>query len=178
MALTYATAPRGACHLQGDFYTIDTPRDGVPELGIFPGDKNSSVGKAEQVVKFQNYNEIYNSLALCKFSPLTSTMISEMLSSITGWECTPEDLLTFGERSVNLKRAINNKLGITRKDDKLPKIAIKALKEGATAGQSPDMALLLKDYYRLNDWDWNTGKPSRAKLLSLELDDVARDLWK
>ena len=178
MALTYATAPRGACHLQGDFYTIDTPRDGVPELGIFPGDKHSSVGKAEQVVKFQNYNEIYNSLALCKFSPLTSTHISEMLSSITGWECTPEDLLTFGERSVNLKRAINNKLGVTRRDDKLPRIVIKALNEGATAGQSPDMNLLLKDYYRLNDWDWNTGKPAKKKLLSLGLDDVARDLWK
>ena len=177
MALTYATASRGACHLQGDFYLIDTPRDAIPELGIFPGDKNSSVGKAEQVAKFQNYNEIYNSLALCKFSPLTSTMISSMLSSITGWECTPEDLLTFGERSVNLKRAINNKLGVTRRDDKLPRIAIKALNEGATAGQSPDMDLLLKDYYRINDWDWNTGKPTKKKLLSLGLDDVARDLW-
>ena len=100
-----------------------------------------------------------------------------MLSSITGWEYTPEDLYTFGERSINLKRAINNKLGITRKDDKLPKIATKALKEGATAGQAPDMNLLLKDYYRLNNWDWNTGKPTREKLLSLGLDDVSRDLW-
>ena len=32
-------------------------------------------------------------------------------------------LLAFGERSLNLKRAINNKLGATRKDDRLPKIA-------------------------------------------------------
>jgi aldehyde:ferredoxin oxidoreductase len=39
------------------------------------------------------------------------------------------------------------------------------------------MNLLLKDYYRLNDWDWNTGKPTRKKLLSLGLDDVSRDLW-
>ncbi len=178
MALTYATGPRGACHLKGDFYTIDTPLDSIPELGIFAGDKNASVGKAEVVAKFQSYNEIYNSLALCKFSPLTATQISIALNSITGWEYTPEDLLTFGERSINLKRAINNRLGVTRKDDKLPKIAIKALKEGATAGQVPDMDLLLKDYYRVNQWDWKTGKPTKEKLLSLGLGDVAQDLWK
>lgn len=177
MGLIYATGPRGACHMKGDYYAIQSLFEGIPELGIFAGDKNSSVGKAEQVAKFQNYNEIYNSLALCKMSPLTASQISMLLSSITGWEYTPQDLLTFGERSINIKRAINNKLGITRKDDKLPTIVIKALKEGATAGQAPDMDLLLKDYYRVNEWDWKTGKPTKERLLSLGLDDVARDLW-
>jgi aldehyde:ferredoxin oxidoreductase len=39
------------------------------------------------------------------------------------------------------------------------------------------MDLLLKDYYRVNQWDWKTGKPTKEKLLSLGLGDVAQDLW-
>ncbi len=108
---------------------------------------------------------------------MTAGMIARALNAITGAEFGTMDLLTFGERSFNLKRASNNKLGVTRQDDKLPKIVIKALKEGPTAGQTPDMDLMLKDYYRVNEWDWKTGKPTKERLVSLGLDDVARDLW-
>ena len=177
MALTYATGPRGACHLKGDYFTIDTPADGVPELGIFAGDKNLSPGKAVSVARFQCYTELYNSLTLCKFAPYTASQICEMLSTVTGWTLTPQDLLAFGERSLNLKRAINNRLGITRGDDTLPRIVTKALSEGATAGQEPDMALMLKDYYDYMKWDWDTGKPTKEKLVALGLETQAHDLW-
>ena len=87
------------------------------------------------------------------------------------------DLLTFGERSINLKRAINNRLGITRENDKLPKLVRKALKEGATAGIEPDLDLMLKEYYEFSKWDWETGKPQKDKLLELGLDEAAKHLW-
>jgi aldehyde:ferredoxin oxidoreductase len=126
---------------------------------------------------YQNLKDIYDSLLLCKFAPLSLTLIAEILANITGWDYTPLDVNKAGERSINIKRAISNKLGITREDDMLPSICTEALKEGSTAGKSPNMDILLKEYYNFRKWDWNTGKPSKEKLGELGLEDVARDLW-
>lgn len=175
-AISYATGPRGACHLKGDYYNIDLG-GAVLELGILPGDRFQSEGKAEPAAKFQNFKDTFDSLLLCKFAPLSATQVSEILTSVTGWDYTPADIGTAGERSLNLKRAINNKLGVTREDDKLPRVCIEALKEGSTADKSPDMDLLLKDYYDFRKWDWGTGKPTREKLMELGLDEAAGDLW-
>ncbi len=175
-ALCYATGPRGACHLKGSHYRVDLGLS-VPELGVTPSDRLKSEGKAEISARIQNYNEIHDSLLLCKFAPLSATQISEILGSITGWNYTPADLNTIGERSFNIKRAINIKLGISRADDKMPRICIEALQEGSTEGKSPDMGLMLKEYYGYRKWDWETGKPSRQKLTELELEEALKDLW-
>ncbi len=176
MAISYATGPRGACHLKGDYYNIDLAA-AVPELGIMPGDRFQSEGKAETAAKFQNFKDMFDSLLLCKFAPLSLTQIAEILSNITGWDYTPANLNTAGERSINIKRAISNKLGVSRKDDRLPSVCTAILKEGNTAGKSPDMDVLLKEYYDFRKWDWSTGKPTREKLVELGLGDAARDLW-
>ena len=106
------------------------------------------------------------------------TLIGQALGAVTGWEYTPNDLLTAGDRSMSIKRAISNKLGLKRKDDKLPKICLQALKEGSTAGTAPDMNLLLKDYYQYRGWDWDTGRPTEKKLNELGLGWIAEDLYK
>jgi aldehyde:ferredoxin oxidoreductase len=176
MAISYATGPRGACHLKGDYYRIDRG-NAIPELGISAGDRFQSEGKAELAAKYQNHKDIYDSLLLCKFAPFSLTQIAEILSSITGWEYNPLDVNQIGDRSINIKRAINNRLGITGEDDRLPNICTEKLDEGATKGQSPDMDILLREYYDFRKWDWETGKPSKEKLLELDLIDVAEDLW-
>jgi len=176
MAISYATGPRGACHLKGDYYNVDLG-GGVPELGIVAGDRLQSEAKAEMAARYQDFKDIFDSLLLCKFAPLTLTQITEMLNNVTGWEYSPADLHTVAERSVNIKRAIGNRLGVTREDDRLPDINLVALKEGSTANKSPDMDLMLRDYYDYRKWDWDTGKPTREKLLELGLEDAARDLW-
>jgi len=177
-ALSYAVGPRGACHLKGAFYNFDVPGNETGlELGITFTDKNDPAQKGAFAAKLLYFCELYNSLTLCQFSPIPASMTAQLLSDITGAEFTAMDLLTFGERSLNLKRAINNRLGVTRADDRIPKIAGKALTEGATAGIEPDMDRMLKDFYRVCGWDWETGKPSKSKLLELGLDEMARDLW-
>jgi aldehyde:ferredoxin oxidoreductase len=98
------------------------------------------------------------------------------MKAITGWEVTPEEILTTGDRSINLKRAINNKLGLTRAEDKVPKICLEPLKEGSTAGIVPDMDLMLKEYYAYRKWDWDTGRPTKEKLEELGLSQAAQDL--
>ena len=173
-AISYATGPRGACHLKGDFYGAGA---GIPELGIPRTDRFQSAGIAVPAAKFQSFKDMFDSLLLCKFAPLSPSVIAEILSAITGWSFTPTDLLTAGDRSINLKRAINNRLGVTPKDDKLPKINLQVVNEGGIAGKSPDMAVMLKEFYDFRKWDWNTGKPAKEKLLELGLDFVAKDLW-
>jgi len=175
-AISYATGPRGACHLKGDYYTVDIGGM-VMELGVLPGDRFQSQGKAEPAAKYQAYKDLFDSLLMCKFAPYSATQLSEMLSAVTGWNYTPADLGTAGERSMNIKRAISNKLGLTRKEDKLPRICIQPLNEGATVGKSPDMDTMLREYYAFRKWDWETGKPTKEKLVELGLDDIARDLW-
>jgi aldehyde:ferredoxin oxidoreductase len=177
-ALTYAVGPRGACHLKGSFYNLDTPGNEVGlDLGITFTDKNDPMQKGALSAKVLSFCELYNSFPLCQFSPIPASMIAAILSDITGNDVETMDLLTFGERSLNLKRAINNVLGVTREDDRLPRIARQALEEGATAGLEPDLDLMLKEFYTVCKWDWKTGKPKREKLLELGLHDVAKDLY-
>ena len=150
-----------------------------PELeqGRAPKEGLSPKQKGAMSAKILFFCELYNSFTLCQFSPLPDEMIAKILFCITGKACKPMDLLTFGERSLNLKRAINNILGVTREEDKMPGIARRALKEGGTAGIEPDMDLMLKDFYTVCQWDWETGKPQKAKLLELGLERVAKDLY-
>lgn len=177
-ALSYAVGPRGACHLKGSFYNLDAPgNEAGLDLGITFSNKNDPAQKGALTAKMLHFCELYNSFTLCQFSPMPAPMIAGALTAITGNSCSAMDLLTFGERSLNLKRAINNKLGITRKDDQLPKIVRRALKEGSTAGIEPNMDLMLKEFYEVSHWDWETGKPSRGKLLELGLNQAAKDLW-
>jgi aldehyde:ferredoxin oxidoreductase len=178
-ALAYAVGPRGACHLKGSFYNLDAPgtETGL-ELGITFSDKNDPAQKGALTAKILHFCELYNSFTLCQFSPMTAPMIARALASITGNDFKTMDLLTFGERSLNLKRAINNRLGVTRKDDRLPKIVRRALTEGSTAGIEPNMDLMLKEFYDVSKWDWETGKPTREKLLELGLNQAAKDLWR
>lgn len=177
-ALSYAVGPRGACHLKGSFYSLDAPGNDIGiELGITFSDKNDPNQKGAMGAKLLQFCELYNSFTLCQFSPMPAQMIARILNDITGSDFKAMDLLSFGERSLNLKRAINNKLGVTRKDDHIPGIARKALSEGGTAGIELDMDLMLKEFYAVSNWDWDTGKPKKEKLMELGLEFVAADLY-
>ncbi len=176
MAISYATGPRGACHLKGDYYNIELGNF-ILEYGILPGDRFQSAGKAEMAAKYQNFRDLFDTLALCKFAAYTPTLICRIINGITGWDYTPETLLATGERSIAIKRAINNKLGLTRADDKLPKICLEVLKEGSSADKLPDMDLMLREYYAFRKWDWETGKPTKERLLELGLEETAADLY-
>jgi aldehyde:ferredoxin oxidoreductase len=175
-AVTYATGPRGACHLKGEYFNVELGAK-VKEFDILPGDRLSSKGKGAAAAKLQSLKDLYDALTLCKFAPLKVTQLCRILTAVTGQPMEPPDLLAAGDRSVNLKRAINNKLGLDRSGDQLPRIAAAALTEGATAEKAPDMNLLLKDYYTQRGWDWETGKPARETLIALGLEYVAADLY-
>jgi aldehyde:ferredoxin oxidoreductase len=176
LAVSYATGPRGACHLKGDYYNVDLG-NAVAEYMVLPGDRHSSDRKGEFAAKFQSLKDLFDALTLCKFAPLTPTMICDILNGITGWAYTPDELLVTGDRSMNIKRAISAKRGLTRQDDRLPEICLRPLDEGTAADVVPDMDKMLREYYDHRSWVWETGQPSKEKLLELGLAQVAEDLY-
>jgi aldehyde:ferredoxin oxidoreductase len=176
MAVSYATGPRGACHLKGDQYNVDLGNM-VLEYMILPSERLSSEGKGAGAAKYQSLKDLFDALTLCKFAPITPTQICEMLNAVTGWAFSPQELLAAGDRSVNLKRAISNRLGLNREHDRLPAICAEALDEGTTAGTKPDMEKMLREYYHFRGWDLATGRPSKEKLLELGLNRPAEELY-
>jgi aldehyde:ferredoxin oxidoreductase len=176
MALSYATGPRGACHLKGDYYNVELGNM-VLEYMILPGERLSSEGKSEGTAKYQSLKDLFDSLTLCKFAPLPPTQLCEMLNAITGWQFGPQELLAAGDRSVNIKRAVSNKLGLTREQDRMPRILTTSLNEGTAAGVEPNLEKMLKGYYQFRGWDWTTGRPTKEKLLELGLNQVAAEMY-
>ncbi len=178
-AVSYATSPRGACHLKGDYYQIDIGLN-VPEAGVKSGNRfESSEEKGAIAARWQNIRELHDSLLLCKFSPIISNSdISKILNAITGWNFDSKEMIKTGERIFNIKRSINWRMGITGQDDKLPDIVTESLSDGATAGRSPDLDALLSGYYNERGWDPETGKPSKEKLEELNLPKAAEELHK
>ena len=176
MTLSYATSPRGACHLKSDFFFVDLGV-GIPELGVQMGNRFSMEGRVDQFIKHQNVRQVYDSLILCLFSFATLTQVCDFVNAITGWSWTPEEFNRVGERIFNLKRVINNIRGISRKDDRVPKIVTKPLPMGATAGETPNLEPMLKEYYKLRGWDWETGKPTKQKLTELELEFASKKIY-
>lgn len=175
MGLVYATSPRGACHMQGDMYLVDMGLT-LPEVGVFPSGRFRARGKAAVVTNLQNWRTLYGSAIMCVFVNPTPPLVARMLGCATGASADLDGWLRAGERIFTLKRAINNRLGVRRGNDRLPQTLFRPLRNG-TLGRTPRMDLMLRDYYARRDWDWETGRPSARVLMSLGLPEVAEDLW-
>ena len=104
-------------------------------------------------------------------------VLPRIINAACGLDWTLEDMMRCGERGWNIKRAINNRMGLTRANDRLPKAMLEPFPDGGSAGYVPDFEAMLLAYYQARGWDPETGKPSRTKLQQLELDAVAHDLW-
>ncbi len=178
MALVYATSPIGASHNQSDYFMIELSGRVLEDLGITAVDRFENRDKATQVARHQDWRSVVSSLVQCYFpNPPTPNMV-EMLAAATGYDVTLDNVLTYGERMWDLKRALNCKLGYdARASEKLPELLCRALTEGGTDGHVPTLEPMLRDYYAIRGWEWATGKPSRDRLLALGMPEVARDLW-
>jgi aldehyde:ferredoxin oxidoreductase len=167
MGLNYATASRGACHLESPTYWRGY---GIEWPGWLEGEYDRLASNAETVqlvIAFQDYMATYNPLGLCKFmvkGGMDPARTTELLNAATGWDWAADDLLRVGERLFNLKRLINLRLGIDRGDDVLPPRFLKEPRpSGTAAGNVPDMDLLLPLYYERRGWTVD-GKPTTALL--------------
>ncbi len=180
MGLAYMMSNRGACHLQHAVLATEQGMASWPELFDMKDDYvgTTSEGKAMLVYNSENYGILGNSLSICHYlvDILKPETILEAFNAITGFGLDKESLLKTGMRDWTLKRGINNLLGITKKDDALPKKLLTALEEGGAAGSVPDVELLLSEYYAVRGLD-DRGYPLPEKLTELGLEDLKRRLY-
>ncbi len=176
MAVNYATANRGACHLESMSYW---PGYGLPfaELGYKAVDDTfTSEGKAKLAYDFQNFQSVYNPLGLCKFvaKAIAEPSIAAQFANLAmGWTWTGQDLMQMGEKLFNLKRLINIRYGITAADDLLPKRFLTAPRlSGRGQGVLPDLDKMMAEYYPLRGWT-SEGIPTPQKLAELELSELS-----
>jgi Aldehyde:ferredoxin oxidoreductase len=99
----------------------------------------------------------------------------DLIKLVTGWQdFTLDELMTVGERRLNMLRVFNAREGIGRSADKLPRKFYKALQgTGPTAGMAlseDEINSALDKYYELAGWDQASGNPTRETLKRLELD--------
>ena len=170
MAVAYALSPRGACHMQGDMYSVDTGQIALDELGITPGDRfDSSDEKGRVAARQMAWQSLYNAMILCQFQNPPVGLIAGALTAVTGWDLSPDDLMTIGHRIAGLKRLINVRLGVGADDDVLPPAFQTPLDEGGTLGNVPDVEELLAGAYAEFGWNPDTGRPTDDTIARLGL---------
>jgi len=185
LGLIYAVNPFGADHQSSEH---DPAYRYYPERMAQIGLTNPQPSKVlnEEKVRFALITEyLYSALDtynVCQFvwgpswQLYDTSELAEMIRNVTGWDISIDEILTVGQRRLNLLRAFNAREGFTREQDKLPKKLYKALKGGRSDGIALDPQELeqAKDhYYALAGWDVATGTPRRDTLEKLDLGWVA-----
>ncbi len=193
LALIYAVNPFGSDHQSSEH---DGSYEGeavayperMAQLNLTEAQPPLSLGpeKVRYARRTQYFYSLMDSVNVCQFvygpawQLYDSAQLRDMINYVTGWDVTLDELMTVGERRLNMLRAFNARDGIDREQDTLPeKMFKKALKNGPTAGMKLNRAefeTALDEYYRQSEWDVETGVPTRHKLEKLDLAWVADEL--
>jgi aldehyde:ferredoxin oxidoreductase len=175
LATTYRLDPTPARHFQGS--------EEFHPAGLIPVfDRGSFASRGEAHKKGSNFKHAVICAGMCLFVYMALPNvepIAEFMRAITGWDITNDELLKTGERIANLRQAFNVREGLNPLQFKVPDriIGKPPQKEGPLAGITVDEDTLDKEYLAAMDWDLKTAKPSKKKLLELNLEDVAKELW-
>jgi len=185
--LGFAVASRGADHLRSEPF-IELTDD--PKIGrVLFGEPEATLrlgvrGKGKLVAYYENWCALVDALEVCKniaenMEVLTFDKIARLVNIVTGMEMRVNDVIRIGERIVNIERAYIVREGIRKRDDKLPnRFLEEPIREGASAGQVVELEDMLYEYYKVREWDMETGLPTARKLRELGLQEVVEDLRK
>ena len=165
MGLQYATSNRGGCHVRG-YMVARELLDGAQKMNPF-----TPRGKAAATIAVQDLTAALDSSGICLFTTFAigAPELLAMLTAATGFDYDLDEMQRAGERIWNLERLFNQRAGLSRKDDTLPKrLLAEPMPAGPAKGMTVPLDKMLPEYYRLRGWDAN-GKPTRRKLASLGL---------
>lgn len=152
-------------------------------------DQSTFDEKAKAIIYSQNKSVAINLLVLCDWvypffvSHATedhmgdTSVESQLLGAVTGYELSEKELDRVGERVWNLMRAMMIREGRTRSEDTLHKLYF-TTHRGEKGLPLSDFEKAKTEYYRFRGWDENSGWPKEQKLYDLDLPDVAEVLLK
>jgi aldehyde:ferredoxin oxidoreductase len=188
LGLIYAVNPFGADHQSSEHDPVYEGNsdplflDRLAHLGLTTPQPANSL--TDEKVRFAYLSQLFfsamDSYSLCQFvfGPAWQLYgpaeFVEILNAATGWDVDVQEVLTVGERRLNMMRAFNAREGFTREDDYLPKKIYSPLQgKGPTAGsawQKEELEQAKDVYYQLAGWNVETGNPGSEKLKELGLE--------
>ncbi|MFW9999278.1 MAG: aldehyde ferredoxin oxidoreductase family protein [Candidatus Hermodarchaeota archaeon] len=173
MAVAYALGtPRGPCHESCDMFVLmfgsQLESYGIKLLEWHQDDEEMAIVSA----LVQDYRAIYNSMIFCTIANPLPEILIDVLYAATGLKFDMAEFKKLGERIYMIKRLFNLKMGITPEDDRLPQILLNPVKEGGSAGNTPNFEKLKKAYYNYRTFDLKTGYPNKEKLKFLGLNNL------
>lgn len=193
MGLNYAVANRGACHLsstvmaQENFVHVLDPYSTIGKhVWVKFFEDFYCAMNSLHTCTFTSFAYILEN-PLTKFSGLfylkmvmgylypVATKIADISiyhkfwSTITGMKMSRSEFLKAGERIHILERYMNNREGITAKDDTLPGRLLKEGRKNDPKGRVVPLEKMLKNYYRIRSYDEN-GKPTAEIMKKLSID--------
>lgn len=195
-ALIYATNPFGSDHqshehdpsYEDDGY--EPYADRLSMLGLTKPQPFMSLNpeKVKFARKTQYFYSFDDTMSWCQFiwGPAWHVYGPEhsvaMIRAVSGWtDFDVEDLLTMGERRINLMRAFNAREGADYKLDTVPE---KFITKGLVGGGPSDgvkinrkqLQAAIVEYYKQAGWNAETGNPERPTYERLGLGWVADEL--
>jgi aldehyde:ferredoxin oxidoreductase len=146
MGLAYATSDRGACHLRATFYKSELSGQIDPD---------QVKGKARLFIDYEDKMALFDALILCRFyrDLITWKDLQEILKSTCNLVLKKKKLKTMASGIINLARTFNQREGLTKKEDKLPRRFFReVLQETGKSLQPGELEVMLKEYYQLRGW--------------------------
>jgi aldehyde:ferredoxin oxidoreductase len=147
MGLAYATSDRGACHLRATFYKSELSGQIDPE---------QIKGKAKLFVDYEDKMTLFDLLILCRFyrDLITWKDLHEIIKAACNLSLKEKDLKTIASSVTNMARHFNQREGVTKRDNKLPRRFFReVLQENQNTIRPEDLDIMLKEYYQLRGWD-------------------------
>ena len=142
-----------------------------------PEDKKQFTGRGPVHKAAHEQAHVMNSAGMCYFIYTMSPTdrIPEWINLVTGWDTTHSELEEVGERIANLRMAFAVKHGNNPAAREVPGrlLGTPPQEDGPHAGFEIDLETMKREWYEEAGWDQETSAPSRSKLESLGLVDVA-----
>jgi aldehyde:ferredoxin oxidoreductase len=148
-----------------------------PTMPGGPKDRKQVTERGPQLKAAHEQAHVMNSAGMCYFIYTMSPTdrIPEWINLVTGWDTTHAELDQVGERIANLRMAFAVKHGNNpaKREVNGRILGSPPQAEGPHAGFTVDLEQMKQDWYGEAGWDTESSKPSRQKLESLGLKDVA-----
>ena len=191
VGLQYALADYGADHMNAahdSFYAAEDSHGtkSTKGLGIYEAVDPLSIGK-DKVRLFINldiYWALIDMLGACAFGfaprgPVPLDMLIDLIQAVTGLDISLKELMDAGERSIDMARIFNSKIGFSSNDDLLPEKFFENFKDGPQQGKGAidrdDFYKAVKLRYEMMGWDPETGIPKRSKLIKDGVEWIIED---
>ncbi len=180
LALTYATSPRGACHVATPMLFMEMGACYWPEIGFeYELEPMTDENKPESAVTSWEMGSIENSACWCQFADREMKIDQwvDLFNTVAGYGWDTAEMLRAGRRVFYLKRLINSRFGLTSKDDDLTPRMLEPARDGQPEGIEVNLAGMRERFYELVGFDPDKGIPTRQTLSDYGMADEAAAVW-